>query len=145
MVTRAAGLLVFAIVLVGGCARSEPEADVEISGSLQANATSSSGTCEEGASQPNGGRLASFYLNLDGLYYGLRFLTDHAGPGTYTVSDDETFVALNGQGPGWSTLTDNAGKLVVNEDNRSGTLDAVLTPEPSNDSGPIRVVATWHC
>ena len=139
------GLLVVAGLLLPGCGSSGPEADVEIIGSLQANTTSTSGTCEPAPNQPQGGTLASFYLDLGGLHYGLRFLTDHGGPGTYTVSDDATFVALNGEGPGWSTLTDDAGKLVVNKDGRSGTLDAVLTPEPGSNSGPVRVIASWHC
>ena len=140
-------LAVAAIALLpagcGGAAR--PEADVGITGALQANATSTSGTCEKASNQPQGGTLASFYLDLGGLHYGLRFLTDHDGPGTYTVSDDATFVALNGEGPGWSTLTVDAGRLVVNPDGRSGTIDTILTPEPSNHSGPIRVIGRWHC
>ncbi len=138
-------LLLAASLVLASCGSSGPEADVEITGSMQANAASTGGTCEEAASQSQGGMLASFYVDLGGLLYGLRFLTDHDGPGTYTVSDDATFVALNGEGPGWSTLTDDAGRLVVAKDGRSGTLDAVLTPEPSNHSGPIRVIASWHC
>lgn len=122
-----------------------PEADVEITGAIEANASSTGGSCEKAKDQPQGGMLASFSLDLGGLYYGLRFLTDHEGPGTYAVSDDATFVALNGEGPGWSTLSDDAGKLVVDGDGRSGTIDAVLTPEPSNRSGPIRVIAKWRC
>lgn len=133
-------------VLPAGCGGGGgPEADVAISGAIQANATSTAGSCERAKQQPEGGTLASFYLDLGGLRYGLRFLTDHDGPGTYTVSDDATFVALNGEGPGWSTLTDDAGKLVVNRDGRSGTIDTILTPEPSNHSGAVRVVARWHC
>jgi hypothetical protein len=94
-------------------------------------------------SQP--GLLAEFFLDLSGLHYELRFLTDHDGPGSYTVSYHATFVALNGQGPGWSTLTDDAGRLVVNADSRSGTVDAWLSPEPPTYGRMIHVVGTWRC
>jgi hypothetical protein len=54
-------------------------------------------------------------------------------------------VALNGQGPEWSTLTDDAGRLVVNSGGRTGTLDANLSPEPSTDNQAIRVIGSRQC
>jgi hypothetical protein len=140
----ALGVLAAAVLIVSCGSADTGSANVEISGGLEAHASTSQATCEPApGSQP--GLLADFFLDLGGLHYGLRFLTDHAGPGIYTVSDDATFVALNGQGPGWSTLTDNAGRLVVNSDGRSGTLDAKLSPEPSTDNQAIHVVGSWQC
>ena len=140
----ALGLLA-AAVLVASCGGTETgSADVKISGGLEAHVMTSQATCKPApGSQP--GLLADFSLDLGGLHFELRFLTDHAGPGIYTVSDQATFVALNGQGPGWSTLTDDAGRLVVNSDGRSGTLDATLSPEPSTDNHAIHVVGSWQC
>lgn len=108
------------------------------------HAVASQATCEP-APDSGSGMLAGFYLDLGGLHYELRFLTDHDGPGAYAVSDEATFVALNGQGPGWSTLTDDAGKLVAAAGGRSGTIDAWLTPEPSTGAQAIHVVGTWRC
>ncbi len=134
-----------AVVLgAAACGGGDAGADLQISGGLQANAMASGGECRPVPGQA-AGMLGDFYLDLDGLHYGLHFLTDHGGPGSYQVSDDATFVALNGEGPGWSTLTDDAGTLVVNPDGRSGSLDARLTPEPGSDNQPIRVVGTWRC
>jgi hypothetical protein len=119
-------------------------ASVEISGGLEAHVMASQGTCGPAPnSQP--GLLADFYLDIGGLNYGLRFLTDHGGAGIYKVSDQATYVGLNGQGPGWATLTDDAGQLVVNADGRSGTVDAWLSPEPSTDNPAIHVVGFWRC
>ena len=138
------GLLAAAMLLAGCGGADDGSANIEISGGLEAHAVASKATCEP-APGAQAGLLADFYLDLGGLHYGLRFLTDHDGPGTYLVSDEATFVALNGQGPGWSTLTEDAGRLVVNGDGRSGTLDARLQPEPSSGNQAIHVVGSWRC
>ncbi len=134
-----------AAALLTGCGGAETgSADVEISGGLEAHAMASQATCEP-APGLHPGMLADFYLDLGGLQYGLRFLTDHNGPGIYKVSDHATFVALNGEGPGWTTLTDDAGRLVVNKDGRSGTLNVWLSPEPATGNQAIHVVGSWRC
>jgi hypothetical protein len=137
--------LLAAAALLTGCGNADPGgASVEISGGLDANVMAGQASCGPPPnSQP--GLLADFHLDIGGLHYGLRFLTDHGGAGIYEVSDEATFVALNGQGPGWATLTDDAGQLVVNADGRSGTVDAWLSPEPSTDNPPIHVVGVWRC
>ena len=69
------------------------------------------------------------------------------GPGQqlYDVSTAGTFVAFNGEGPGWSTLNDHSGKLVVNADGRSGTIDVTLSPVPGSTKSPIRISGSWRC
>lgn len=132
-------------MILAGCGGAEAgSASVEISGGLEAHIMASQATCEPAPNhQP--GLLADFFLEIGGLHYGLRFLTDHGGAGIYKVSDEATYVALNGQGPGWATLTDDAGRLVVNSDGRSGTVDAWLSPEPSTGGQPIHLVGAWRC
>lgn len=138
------GVAALAMLLAGCGAAQTGRADFEISGGLEAHATATAATCEPApGSQP--GLLADFFLNLGGLHYGLRFLTDRNGSGTYAVSDHATFVALNGEGPGWATLTDDAGQLVVNNDGRSGRLDVWLSPEPATHNKAVHIVGTWHC
>ena len=138
-------LVTVSLVLMAACGGDAGgSAQVDLSGGLAVHAEGGGGTC---GPSPDGGSglLGRFPLDLGGLPYELRFLTDHAGAGTYTVSDEATFVALNGGGPGWSTLSDDAGTLVVNRDGRSGTLDVWLAPEPGTDNGWLHVVGGWHC
>ncbi len=137
-----AGLL--AAALISSCGGNQPGVDLRISGPISGHVVGNQASCAQ-APTPPVGTIANFPVLLSGLHYNLRFLTNRVGPGDYDVSIAGTFVALNGEGPGWSTLNNHSGKLVVNGDGRSGTLDVTLSPEPGSAVAPIRISGSWRC
>jgi hypothetical protein len=139
-----AACLVTAGLLVG-CGAQGPGADLQITGGMSAEVVGDQGSCSPAPAAGPAGMIASFAVVPNGLYYNLRFLTNRVGPGDYDVSTTGTFVAFNGEGPGWSTLNDHSGKLVVNTDGRSGTIDVTLSPVPGSAEAPIRISGSWRC
>jgi hypothetical protein len=103
------------------------------------------GSCSPAPAAGPAGMIASFAVVPNGLHYNLRFLTNRVGAGEYNVSTAGTFVAFNGQGPGWSTLDDHSGKLVINSDGRSGTINVTLSPVPGSPRSPIHISGSWRC
>jgi len=140
----AAASLVIAGMLVG-CGAQGPGVDLQITGGISAHVVGEQGSCSPAPAAGPAGMLATFAVVPNGQYYTLRFLTNRVGAGEYKVSTAGTFVAFNGEGPGWSTLNDRSGKLVVNSDGRSGTIDATLSPEPGSPRSPIRISGSWRC
>ena len=139
-----AASLVIAGLLVG-CGAQGPGVDLQITGGMSADVVGDQGSCSPAPAAGPAGMIASFAVVPNGLYYNLRFLTNRVGAGEYDVSTAGTFVAFNGQGPGWSTLNDHSGTLVVNSDGRSGTIDVTLSPVPGSSTSPIRISGTWRC
>ena len=94
---------------------------LQLTGAIDADVVGAQGTCSSAPAAGPAGIMASFAVAPDGEYYNLRFLTDRVGAGDYNVSTSGTFVAFNGQGPGWKTLADHSGTLVVSCGGRTGT------------------------
>jgi hypothetical protein len=136
--------LVIAGLLVG-CGAQGPGVDLQITGGMSADVVGDQGSCSPAPAAGPAGMIASFAVVPNGLYYNLRFLTNRVGAGEYNVSTAGTFVAFNGQGPGWSTLNDHSGKLVVNSDGRSGTINVTLSPVPGSPQSPIQISGSWRC
>ena len=143
MCSAALGLVVAGLLV--GCGAQGPGVDLHISGGMSADVLGDQASCSPAPATGPPGMVASFAVVPNGLHYTLRFLTDHVGVGEYTVSDGGTFVAFNGEGPGWSTLNDHSGQLVVNADGRSGTIEVTLSPEPGSPQSPIRISGSWRC
>lgn len=139
----AVGLMVAGVL--AGCGAPGPGVDLHISGGMSADVVGDQASCSSAPASGPAGMVASFAVVPNGQHYNLRFLTDHVGAGEYNVSTDGTFVAFNGEGPGWSTLNDHSGKVVVNTDGRSGTIDVTLSPEPGSPESSIRISGTWRC
>ncbi len=139
-----AASLVIAGLLVG-CGAQRPGVDLQIAGGMSADVVGDQGSCSPAPAAGPAGMVASFAVIPNGLHYNLRFLTNRVGAGEYNVSTAGTFVAFNGEGPGWSTLNDHSGKLLVNSDGRSGTIDVTLTAEPGSAKSPIRISGSWRC
>lgn len=131
--------------LVAACGAKGPGVDLQITGAIDAHVVGAQGTCSSAPAASPAGIMASFAVAPDGEYYNLRFLTDRVGAGDYNVSTSGTFVAFNGQGPGWTTLDDHSGTLVVDSGGRSGTIDVTLSPEPGSTGSPIRISGSWRC
>jgi len=139
-----AASLVIAGLLIG-CGAQGPGVDLQITGGMSADVVGDQGSCSPAPAAGPAGMIASFAVVPNGLYYNLRFLTNRVGAGEYNVSTAGTFVAFNGQGPGWSTLNDHSGKLVVNSDGRSGTINVTLSPVPGSPQSPIQISGSWRC
>lgn len=139
-----AASLVIAGLLVS-CGAQGPGVDLQITGGMSADVVGDQGSCSPAPAAGPAGMIASFAVVPNGLYYNLRFLTNRVGAGEYNVSTAGTFVAFNGQGPGWSTLNDHSGKLVVNSDGRSGTINVTLSPVPGSPQAPIQISGSWRC
>lgn len=131
--------------LVAACGAQGPGVDLQITGAIDAQVVGEQAVCSPAPAAGPAGMMASFSVVPNGLHYNLRFLTNRSGAGDYTVSTAGTFVAFNGEGPGWSTLNDHSGTLVVNPDGRSGTIDVTLSPEPGSTSSPIGISGSWRC
>ena len=131
--------------LVAACGAQGPGVDLQITGAIDAHVVGAQGMCSSAPAAGPAGIMASFAVAPDGEYYNLRFLTDRVGAGDYNVSTSGTFVAFNGQGPGWTTLDDHSGTLVVDSGGRSGTIDVTLSPEPGSTGSSIRISGSWRC
>ncbi len=131
--------------LLFGCGAQRPGVDLQITGAMSAHVVGEQGSCSPAPAAGPAGMMATFAVVPNGQHYNLQFLTNRVGAGEYNVSTTGTFVAFNGEGPGWSTLNDHSGKLVVNSDGRSGTLDVMLSPEPGSPRSSIRISGSWRC
>ncbi|MDQ6901120.1 MAG: hypothetical protein M3072_16765 [Candidatus Dormibacteraeota bacterium] len=131
--------------LLFGCGAQRPGVDLRITGAMSAHVVGEQGSCSPAPAAGPAGMMATFAVVPNGQHYNLQFLTNRVGAGEYNVSTTGTFVAFNGEGPGWSTLDDHSGKLVVNSDGRSGTVDVTLSPEPGSPRSPIRISGSWRC
>jgi hypothetical protein len=131
--------------LLAGCDVQGPGVDLQITGGMTADVLGDQGSCSPAPAAGPAGMIASFAVVPNGLHYNLRFLTNRVGAGEYNVSTAGTFVAFNGQGPGWSTLDDHSGKLVINSDGRSGTINVTLSPVPGSPRSPIHISGSWRC
>lgn len=104
-------------------------------------------TCASGAASNAGDFDATLYLpSGDGPPIQLGLLVLHyRGPGTYT----DTAVRIYVQYPptniqGWSNVAEDRATLTVNPDERSGVLDARLSPfRPGTP--PVTVTGSWSC
>lgn len=139
----AASLVISGLLI--GCGAQGPGVDLQITGGMSADVVGNQGTCSPAPAAGPAGMMASFAVVPNGLYYNLRFLTNRVGAGEYTVSTTGAFVAFNGQGPGWSTLNDDSGKLVVNSSGRSGTINVILSPVPGSPQSAIHISGSWRC
>lgn len=138
-----ASLLIAAVV--AACGAQGPGVDLQLTGAIDAHVVGAQAVCSPAPAAGPAGMMASFSVDPNGQYYNLRFLTTGVGAGDYTVSTAGTFVAFNGEGPGWSTLNDHSGTLAINSDGRSGTIEVTLSPEPGSPSSPIGISGSWRC
>lgn len=143
--TGALAVCIGAAALTIGCGGEQPGVDLQITGPFSAHLLGNQASCSPAPAGEAPGTIASFAVLANGQPYDLQFLTSRIGAGTYAVSVAGTFVAFNGDGPGWSTLDDHSGDLVVNRDGRSGTLNVALSSEPGSTSAPIHISGSWRC
>jgi hypothetical protein len=141
----------------GSCLDTEEliKEDLYFTGGITAHATSD---CNEkiGDSDNCTRRSQSFGAVLEKLRLGDRVadfginLIAYHGPGTYTLpagSTTQYFIALNiaDGGPMWAALKSVVNTVVVNPDERSGTVDAELEPNGNGAGANVHVKGAWRC
>ena len=125
--------------LVAACGAQGPGVDLQITGAIDAHVVGAQGMCSSAPAAGPAGIMASFAVAPEGEYYNLRFLTDRVGAGDYNVSTSGTFVAFNGQGPGWTTLAAHSRALVVDSGGSSGSLSVTFSPTTESTGSALRI------
>lgn len=129
--------------------------DLTFTGGISAHATSD---CNERItekdnctrrSQSFGAVLEKLRLGGKEAEFGINLIQYH-GPGTYAMpagSTTQYYINLNvaDGGPMWAALKSVVNTVVVNPDERSGTIDAELEPNGGDASGNVHVTGSWRC
>lgn len=86
---------------------------------------------------PAGDGSQNFKLNL--------LVVRYHGPGTYTDATRVWIANLENPDAKWGNSTEDKVTLTVGRDERSGSIDARVSPSFAGAQAPITVTGTWSC